>query len=67
LPASSLSSDTAYPRLDGDRGLRGLRHRSQEDETLSGEAKHILALTRLRLCGLSGARDEFLLTASVQN
>ena len=36
-------------------------------ETLFGEAKHILALTRLRLCGLSGARDEFLLTASVQN
>ena len=36
-------------------------------ETLFGEAKHILALTRLRLRGLSGARDEFLLTATVQN
>ncbi len=31
-------------------------------ETLFGEAKHILALTRMRLRGLSGARDEFLLT-----
>jgi hypothetical protein len=36
-------------------------------ERLFGEAKHILALTRLRLRGLSGARDEFLLTATVQN
>nr|NIS42383.1 transposase [Desulfuromonadales bacterium] len=36
-------------------------------ETLFGEAKRILSLTRLRLRGLSGARDEFLLTATVQN
>ena len=36
-------------------------------ETLFGEVKHILALTRLRLRGLSGARDEFLLIATVQN
>ena len=36
-------------------------------EALFGEAKHLLALTRLRLRGLSGARDEFLLTATVQN
>ena len=36
-------------------------------EALFGEAKHILALTRLRLRGLAGARDEFLLTATVQN
>jgi hypothetical protein len=36
-------------------------------ETLFGEAKHILSLVRLRLRGLSGARDEFLLTATVQN
>ena len=32
-------------------------------ETLFGDAKHNLALVRLRLRGLSGARDEFLLTA----
>ncbi len=36
-------------------------------ETLFGEAKHILSLVRLRLRGLTGARDEFLLTAIVQN
>ena len=35
-------------------------------ETLFGEAKHIHSLVRLRLRGLSGARDEFLLTATVQ-
>jgi transposase len=36
-------------------------------ERLFGEVKHILSLVRLRLRGLSGVRDEFLLTATVQN
>ena len=36
-------------------------------ERLFGEVKHILSLVRLRLRGLSGARDEFLMTATVQN
>jgi len=36
-------------------------------ETLFGDVKRNLALTKLRLRGLSGARDEFLLTATVQN
>ena len=36
-------------------------------ERLFEEAKQILGLTRLRLRGLSGARDEFLLAATVQN
>jgi hypothetical protein len=36
-------------------------------KTLFGEAKQTLSLVRLRLRGLSGARDEFLLTATVQN
>ncbi len=36
-------------------------------ERLSGEIKHIHALVRLRLRGLTGARDEFLLAATVQN
>ncbi len=36
-------------------------------ETLFGEAKNILSMVRLRLRGLTGARDEFLLTATVQN
>jgi transposase len=36
-------------------------------ERLFGEAKSILSMVRLRLRGLTGARDEFLLTATVQN
>jgi hypothetical protein len=36
-------------------------------EMLFGEAKHVLSMVRLRLRGLTGARDEFLLTATVQN
>ena len=36
-------------------------------ETLFGDVKRNLGLTRLRLRGLAGARDEFLLTAIVQN
>ena len=36
-------------------------------ERLFGEAKHILSMVRLRLRGLTGVRDEFLLTATVQN
>jgi transposase len=36
-------------------------------EALFGEVKHILGLTRLRLRGPTGARDEFLLAATVQN
>jgi len=36
-------------------------------ERLFGEAKSQLSMTRLRLRGLTGARDEFLLTATVQN
>ena len=36
-------------------------------ETLFAEVKHALSRVRLRLRGLSGARDEFLLIATVQN
>jgi len=36
-------------------------------ERLFGEVEHILSLVRLRLRGLSSARDEFLMTATVQN
>ena len=36
-------------------------------ERLFGEIKHTHALDRLRLRGLTGARDEFLLAAIVQN
>lgn len=56
--ARSLMQSDAYGRS---------RLRRKKIETLFGEAKHSLSLTRLRLRGLSGARDEFLLTATVQN
>ena len=36
-------------------------------ERLFGEAKRHLSMTRLRLRGLTGAGDEFLLTAAIQN
>jgi hypothetical protein len=63
-----LAADVAYgrrscrPRPIGSHAPHG-----SEIETLFGDAKHNLALVRLRLRGLSGARDEFLLTAAVQN
>jgi transposase len=43
------------------------REERKKIETLFGEVKHILSRVRLRLRGLSGARDEFLLIATVQN
>ena len=58
--------DHARSLMQGDAYGRS-RVRRKKIETLFGEAKHNLALTRLRLRGLSGARDEFLLTAIVQN
>ena len=36
-------------------------------EALFGEAKHILSVARLQLRGLTGAHDEFPLTATAQN
>ena len=46
--------------------LRSRRERKRI-ETLFGDLKRNLGLTRLRLRGLTGARDEFLLAATVQN
>ncbi len=43
------------------------RRERKKIERLFGEAKQILSMVRLRLRGLTGARDEFLLTATVQN
>jgi hypothetical protein len=56
--ARALQETEAYARS---------RSRRKKIETLFGDVKHNLGLTRLRLRGLSGARDEFLLTATVQN
>ena len=49
------------------KAYRISRAERKKIETLFGEAKHILSMVRLRLRGLSGAHDEFLLAATVQN
>jgi transposase len=54
----SLSTSEAYSQSARDR---------KKIERLFGEAKRNLAMTRLRLRGLSGAKDEFHLLAIVQN
>jgi len=54
----ALMQSEAYAVSGGER---------KKIERLFGEVKHILGLDRLRLRGLSGARDEFLLAATVQN
>jgi hypothetical protein len=54
----ALMETEAYAVSSGER---------KKIERLFGEAKHILSMVRLRLRGLTGARDEFLLTATVQN
>jgi|TARA_Y100000294_G_scaffold127792_1_gene119409 transposase len=56
--ARSLNGSEAYNQSARDR---------KKIERLFGEAKRNLTFTRLRLRGLSGAKDEFLLTATVQN
>ena len=48
-------------------GYRHSRTERKKIERLFGEVKRHLGLTRLRLRGLSDARDEFLLAATVQN
>jgi transposase len=54
----ALMETEAYGASSGER---------KKIERLFGEAKQILSMVRLRLRGLTGARDEFLLTATVQN
>ena len=56
--ARTLMQTEAYVDSSGER---------KKIEALFGEVKNILSMVRLRLRGLSGARDEFLLTATVQN
>ena len=54
----ALMKTEAYADSSGER---------KKIERLFGEAKSILSMVRLRLRGLTGARDEFFLTATVQN
>lgn len=53
--------------LNGSEAYNRSAHDRKKIERLFGEAKRNMAMTRLRLRGPSGARDEFLLTATVQN
>jgi transposase len=68
-----LSRDVNEDARDHTRTLmetdafRDSARRRKKIETLFGDVKRNLGLTRLRLRGLAGARDEFLLTAIVQN
>lgn len=56
--ARALANTPAYERS---------RHRRKKVEMLFAHLKRILRLSRLRLRGPSGARDEFLLAATAQN
>jgi transposase len=72
-PARRIPRDPNEAARDYTRALmetkayRISRAERKKIETLFGEAKSILSMVRLRLRGLTGARDEFLLTATVQN
>lgn len=54
-------------RINTTPAYRQSRRDRKKVEMLFAHMKRILKLDRLRLCGLRGARDEFLLTATVQN
>ncbi|MDA0306544.1 MAG: IS1182 family transposase [Proteobacteria bacterium] len=72
-PSRKIPRDINEAARDHTRSLNGSEayNQSARDrkkiERLFGEAKRNMAMTRLRLRGLSGAKDEFLLTATVQN
>ena len=72
-PVRRIPRDVNEAARDHARSLMGteayLRSRRERKkiETLFGDLKRNLGLTRLRLRGLTGARDEFLLAATVQN
>ncbi len=72
-PARRVQRDVNEPARDLARSLMGTEAYLQSGrerkkiETLFADVKRNLGLTRLRLRGLTGARDEFLLVATVQN
>ena len=72
-PERRLSRDINEAARDHTRGLMKTKAYRisaagrKKIETLFGEAKSTLSMVRLRLRGPTGARDEFLLTATVQN
>lgn len=72
-PSRKIPRDINEAARDHVRALMGTdaylqsARRRKKIESLFGDVKRNLGLTRLRLRGLKGARDEFLLTAIVQN
>jgi transposase len=72
-PSRKVPRDVNEAARDHVRSLMGTEPYLQSGrarkkiETLFGDVKRNLGLTRLRLRGLTGARDEFLLAATVQN
>ena len=56
--ARAIAETDAYQQTQNDR---------KKIEMLFAHLKRILKLDRLRLRGMSGARDEFLLAATAQN
>ena len=72
-PSRKIPRDVNEEARDHTRALmetdafRESARQRKKVETLFGDVKRNLGLTRLRLRGLAGARDEFLLTAIVQN
>lgn len=72
-PSRKVPRDVNEAARDHTRSLSGSEpyNQSARDrkkiERLFGEAKRNMAMTRLRLRGLTGASDEFLLIATVQN
>ena len=63
---NEAARDYARSLMGTEPYLQSARDR-KKIERLFGEAKRNMAMARLRLRGLAGARDEFLLTATVQN
>jgi transposase len=72
-PARKIPRDVDEDARDVARGLattpafEASRHRRKKVEMLFAHLKRILKLSRLRLRGPNGARDEFLLAATAQN
>ena len=72
-PARKIPRDVNEAARDHARALMGTepylqsRRLRKKIEARFGDLKWNLGLTRLRLRGLSGARDEFLIAATVQN
>ncbi len=72
-PVRKIPRDVNEAARDHARALMGTEEFLQSGrerkkiETLFGDVKWNLGLTRLRLRGLSGAKDEFVLAATVQN